>query len=328
MDVLYRNNGDGTFTDVTEVMGIGAGLGNGLGVVSADFDGDGWLDVFVANDGDLNQLWINLEGRGFEDVALLRGCAADLDGLSKAGMGVATADVDDDGDLDLLVCNLYDEADSFFRNDGSFFADVTAAAGLTVTSRQFTRFGLGWVDFDNDGYFDLYEANGRVKYQSGLHSDDRYAEPNLLFRGSATGRFEQVPSGGTATPLIACSRAAAFGDVDGDGGVDVVVVNRDAGAYLLRNVVVGRGSWIVFRVLDARGSSAEGAIVTLRVGHRSLRRDVRAAFSYLASNSPDVHVGLGDATRVDEVAVRWVDGVTRRYGAFEANQIVTLRRDD
>jgi len=325
-DLLYRNNGDGSFADVSDAMGIGAAFGNGLGVVAADFDRDGWLDIFVANDGNLNQLWRNDAGRGFEDIALLRGCAADQDGLAKAGMGVTTADIDDDGDLDVLVCNLYDETDSFFRNDGSFFVDATATAGLAVESRLFTRFGLGWVDFDNDGYLDLYEANGRVKYQSGLHSDDRYAEPNLLFRGSEGGHFVPVANGGTEEPLIATSRAAVFGDVDGDGGIDVLVVNRDAEAYLLRNIVANRGHWLLFNVIDQHGVSAEGAIVTAKIGGRPVRRDVRAGYSYLASNSPRVHFGLGAATRADDVRVQWVDGVTDSFGSLEANQTVTLQR--
>ena len=327
MDVLYRNNGDGTFTDVTVEMGINRSFGNGLGVVSADFDGDGWLDVFVANDGSLNQLWINLGGREFRDVALVRGCAADQDGVAKAGMGVTTADADEDGDLDLLVCNLYKEGDSFYRNEGDFFSDVTATSGLGVTPRLFTRFGLGWVDFDNDGYLDLFQANGRVKYQSNLFSDDPYAEPNLLFRGGPEGRFEEVlPRGGTAETLIATSRAAAFGDVDGDGGVDIVVVNRDLSVHLMRNIVSDRGNWIFFRVLDTPDVDAEGTIVTLTVGGRSLRRDVRAAYSYLASNSPRVHFGLGAATRVEGVTVRWIDGSSESYGSFDAGQVVTLRR--
>ena len=327
MDVLYRNNGDGTFTDVTVEMGIDRNFGNGLGVVSADFDGDGWLDVYVANDGNLNQLWVNLGGREFRDVALVRGCAADQDGLAKAGMGVTTADVDEDGDLDLLVCNLYREGDSFYRNEGSFFSDATARVGLGVTPRLFTRFGLGWVDFDNDGYLDLFEANGRVSYQSNLFSDDPYAEPNLVFRAAPGGGFEEVlPRGGTAEMLIATSRAAAFGDIDGDGGIDIVVVNRDLSVHLMRNIVADRGNWIFFRVLDASAVDAEGTIVTLTVSGRGLRRDVRAAYSYLASNSPRVHFGLAAATRVDDVTVRWIDGSSESYGSFDAGQVVTLRR--
>ena len=179
---------------------------------------------------------------------------------------------------------------------------MTATAGLGLTPRLFTRFGLGWVDFDNDGYFDLFQANGRVKYQSSLFSDDPYAEPNLLFRGGPEGRFEEIlPRGGTAETLIATSRAAAFGDVDGDGGIDIVVVNRDRSVHLMRNIVADRGNWIFFRVLDAPDVDAEGTIVTLTVDGRTLRRDLRAAYSYLASNSPRVHFGLGAATRVEGV---------------------------
>ena len=322
-DVLYRNNGDGTFTDVTVGAGIDRNVGNGLGVVSGDFDGDGWLDVFVANDGSLNQLWINLRNGEFTDVALVRGCAADQDGLAKAGMGVATADIDDDGDLDLLVGNLFEEGDSFYRNEGSFFSDITAVAGLGVAPRLFTRFGLGWIDFDNDGYLDLFEANGRVKYQSNLFSEDLYAEPNLLFRGGPDGRFEEIlPRGGTTETLIATSRAAAFGDVDGDGGVDIVVVNRDLSVHLLRNTVSDRGNWILFRLPEA----AEGTVVTLDVDGRTIRRDVRRGHSYLAANSPRVHFGLGRAGRVDEVSVRWLDGTRESFGFFDAGQVVTLRR--
>ena len=323
MDVLYRNEGDGTFTDVTESAGVSRGFGNGLGVVSADFDADGWLDVYVANDGNLNQLWRNQGDGTFADVALVRGCAADQDGLAKAGMGVSTADIDDDGDLDLLVCNLYEEGDSFFRNEGSYFADVTALTGLGVTPRLFTRFGLGWVDFDNDGYLDLFEANGRVGYQSNLFSDDLYAEPNLLFRGGPDGRFEEIlPRGGTPETLIATSRAAAFGDLDEDGGIDIVIVNRDHSVHLLRNTVPGRGNWILFDLPDA----PEGTILTLDVDGRRVRRDVRRGYSYLASNSPRVHFGLGSAARVEDVTVRWIDGSVESFGSFEGGQIVTLVR--
>ena len=322
-DVLYRNNGDGTFTDVTVSAGIDRNVGNGLGVVSGDFDGDGWLDVFVANDGSLNQLWINLGNGEFTDVALVRGCAADQDGLAKAGMGVATADIDDDGDLDLVVGNLYEEGDSFYRNEGSFFSDITAAAGLGVAPRLFTRFGLGWIDFDNDGYLDLFEANGRVKYQSNLFSEDLYAEPNLLFRGGPDGRFEEIlPRGGTTETLIATSRAVAFGDVDGDGGIDVVVVNRDLSVHLLRNTVPDRGNWILFRLPAA----AEGTVVTLSLDGRTIRRDLRRGYSYQAANSPRVHFGLGRAGRVDDVTVRWLDGARESFGSFDAGQVATLQR--
>ena len=218
-------------------------VGNGLGVVAGDVDGDGRIDVFVANDGTPNHLWMNRGGGRFEEAALLMGCAVDQDGQPKAGMGVHLADADGDGDLDLLVVNLDGESDSLYRNEKTFFRDDTAAVGLRTVSRPFTRFGTAMLDFDNDGRLDIYEANGRVGRQSELYSADPYAEPNLLFRGVAGPRFEEVqPRGGTSPLLIATSRAAAFGDIDNDGAIDIVVVNRDARPYLLRNVATAAGT--------------------------------------------------------------------------------------
>jgi hypothetical protein len=242
-------------------------------------------------------------------------------------MGVHAADVDDDGRLDLLVVNLDSESDSFYRNQGEFFGDETAAVGLRTASRPFTRFGMALADFDNDGYLDLYEANGRVGRQSELFSADPYAEPNLLFRGGAGPRFDEAkPRGGTREPLVGASRGAAFGDIDNDGGVDIVVVNRDAGPYVLHNVVKPRGHWVMFRVVDAHGRDALGAELKMTVGPRSIRRDVRAAYSYLASNDPRVHVGLGQETGVRGVTVRWPDGAQERFGDFPADKIAVLKR--
>lgn len=325
-DVLFRNDGDGTFTDVSAAAGLHAAFGNGLGVVAADFDRDGRIDVFVANDSMPNQLWLNQGGGRFRDAALVTGTAIDQDGKPKAGMGVHVADVDADGDLDLLVVNLDGESDSFFRNQGAHFMDDTAVVGLRTASRPFTRFGAAFLDFDNDGALDLYEANGRVGLQSEHYSIDPYAEPNILMRGTAEGRFEEGrPRGGTALLLVATSRAAAFGDIDNDGGIDVLVVNRDGPAHLLKNRAP-RGHWIGFRVLDGRERDAIGAVVTLRAGSRTLMRDVRAGYSYLASNDPRVHVGLGSETGVNGVLVRWPDGTTTTFGDFAADRYVTLRR--
>ena len=160
-----------------------------------------------------------------------------------------------------------------------------------------------------------------------MFSSDPYAEPNLLFRGVAGPRFEEVtPRGGTTQLLVASSRAAAFGDIDNDGGIDIVVVNRDARPYVLRNVVTGRGHWAMFRVLDEHGRDALGAELTMTVGARAVRRDVRAAYSYLASNDPRVHVGLGQETSVKDVRVRWPDGRRERFGDVAADKITVLRR--
>jgi len=324
---LYHNNGDGTFTDVSARAGIAGAVGNGLGVVAGDFNGDGRIDLFVANDRTPNHLWLNQGGGRFQESALAAGTALDQDGTAKSGMGVDAVDVDDDGDLDLLVVNLDGEADSFFRNRGTFFSDDTAAVGLRTASRPFTRFGAAFVDFDNDGYLDLFEANGRVGMQSERYSPDPYAEPSLLFRGLAGPRFlEVLPRGGTSQPLVATSRAAAFGDIDNDGGVDIVVVNRDGRPYLLHNIVRARGHWLTMRVVDEHGRDAIGAQVTMKVGGRTIRRDVRAAYSYLASNDPRVHIGLGAETTAHEVTVRWPDGTTQSFGDQPADRVTAIRR--
>ncbi len=326
-DLLFRNNGNGTFTDISRAAGLGTAVGNGLGVIADDVNGDGRLDLFVANDGTPNHLWMNLGNARFAESALMSGVAIDQDGSAKAGMGVHAGDLDDDGDNDLIVMNLDTESDSFFRNEGRFFADATTSVGLRVASRRFTRFGVALLDFDNDGRLDLYEANGRVGLQADTFSADPYAEPNLLFRGVAGGRFEELsPRGGTVPPLIATSRAAAFGDVDNDGGIDILVANRDAAPHLLRNVAPGRGHWLLLRVLDRSGRDAIGATLSIAAGARALRRDVRTGFSYLAANDPRVHVGLGDLTKVESVTVRWLDGTSERFGPFDADRIVEIRQ--
>lgn len=326
-DVLYRNRGDATFEDVTEAAGLDRAFGCGLGLAAGDFDLDGRVDLFVANDGTPDQLWIGQGGGTFKDEAFFAGCAVDQDGRAKAGMGVAVADVDDDGDLDLLVCNLANQTDSFFLNEGGSFLDSTGLAGLGMASRPFTRFGMAWVDFDQDGKLDIYQANGRVNFQARLYDEaDPYAEPNLLLAGAGAGYREVSPRGGTAEPVVATSRAAAFGDVDGDGAIDVLVANKDAPAHLLINQAPSRGNWVLLRVLGESGVDALGARVSLRAGEREVHRDVRAAYSYQASNDPRVHVGLGGVERVEGVTVAWPDGSVESFGGFDAGQVVTLRR--
>ncbi len=329
VDVLYRNDGDGRFTDISAAAGLGRVIGTGLGVVSADFTADGRPDIFVANDGRPDQLWVNRGDGRFEDQGLLLGCAMDQDGKPKAGMGVAVADLDEDGHPDLLVCNLRGESDSLFLNDGSSFRDATGRFGLGTTSRTFTRFGTGFVDFDNDGRLDLYQASGRVANDVDGHgTPDSLAEPNLLFRGMAGGRFEEShPRGGTAGLLVHTSRGVAFGDLDGDGGVDLVVANKDAAPYVLRNVHPRRGHWLSVRVLDEHGRDALGATVHLQDGDRTLRREVRSGYSYCSASDPRVHFGLGDTPAVDELEVRWLDGARTRHPVPGVDRVMVVRRD-
>lgn len=323
-DVLYRNDGDGTFTDISEESGINAAVGTGLGVVAVDFDGDGLLDVFVANDGMPDHLWINQGGLRFEEEAMQRGCDRDLSGVAKAGMGVSSEDVDDDGDPDLIVCNLGGESDSFYLNDGGRFLDATNRSGLGSASRHFTRFGLGFVDFDNDGTLDLYAANGRVGASDDTEADDPYAEPDLLLRG-AGGRYTPVrPAGGTVPTPARTSRGAIFGDFDNDGGQDVVVLDLGSPARLLRNVVESRGGWLTVDVRDERGAPAIGAVVRARLGDRLVTRRVRTDSSYLTAQDPRVHFGLGDLESVATLEVVWPDGSTRTMSDVAGGRILRV----
>ncbi|MCI0366656.1 MAG: CRTAC1 family protein [Phycisphaerales bacterium] len=352
MDVLYRNNGppDYNFTDVTIEAGLDAYVGNSLGVVCCDFNRDGFSDVFVANDGMRNQLWANQKNGTFVEVGLQTSCALDLEGKAKAGMGVDANDIDDDGDIDIIVCNLKRESDSVFIHQGTHFNDETTRAGLRVLTRAFTRFGIGWIDFDNDGYLDLYQANGLVMREDTQYSDDPYAQPNLLFRGKpgAGGVFEEVqPRGGTAHLLVATSRAAVFGDIDNDGAIDILVINRDGPAHLLHNITADPSKpdaqnpksknsgvqnpklhhWIMLRILDQHNCDAYGAVLTIKLGQRTLTRPLRAAYSYLASNDPRIHLGLGDSTQIDSLTIRYPDGATESLGPLPANQIHTIQRN-
>ena len=325
--LLYKNEGGGRFADVSRTSGVWQAAATGLGVAMGDVDSDGWPDVFVANDGRPNHLWQNQGDGTFTNVAMLSGCGVDVNGLPKAGMGILLEDLDGDLDLDVLVGNLKGESDSYYRNEGGYFSDRTAALGLAALGKPFTRFGLALVDFDHDGTRDLYEANGRVERPATPPTGDPYAEPNLLLRARKEGGFEEVlPRGGTAQLLVATSRAVAQGDVDGDGALDLLVVNRDAPAQLLLNRVPARGAWIAFRVRERSGADALGAVLTLELSGKRLRREVAAAFGYLASHDPRVHVGLGREARVEAVEVRWADGTSERFGAFESGRVHELRR--
>ena len=328
MDRLFRNNGDGTFAEQSAAAGLARSFGNGLGAVSGDFDHDGRLDLFVANDMMVNQLWLNRGGMRFADEAAFRGCAVDEHGVAKSGMGVAAGDVDDDGDDDILVVNLQGQSDSFYRNAGDWFEDATEEVGLGAASRRYTRFGVVLADFDNDGRLDLYEANGRVDPgEANPNDDDPFAEPNIVYRGTEQGRFQEVRFlDGAVQPLAHTSRGLAVGDVDDDGGLDLLVVNRDAPPYLLMNRVPNRGAWVRFRVRTEAGRDAHGAKVSVVVGSRRIYRRVQPEGSYLSSSDPRVHFGLGRETSARRVTVRWPTGEVEAFGDFEAGRVADLRQ--
>lgn len=326
-DQLFRNDGDGRFTDVSEAVGLNVAFGNALGVVSADFNGDGRLDFFVANDRNDDQLWINQADGKFRDDALIAGCAVDRDGTARAGMGVDAGDVDNDGDLDLIVVNLHGEFDGFYRNEGRYFVEETTSAGIGLATRAYTRFGVGFGDFDNDGDLDLYQANGRVGLLGTPIVEDPYAEPNVLLENVGDVKWRPVePQGGTREVLIHTSRGAVFGDFDNDGGVDIVVVNSNEAPYLLHNVREGRGHWLLLDVRGANGAPAVGARVYLEHGEERMRRDVLPCTSYASSRDPRVHFGLGARGEVPEVEVHWLDGAVERFGPLEVDALSRLQQ--
>ncbi len=322
-DRLFRNNGDGTFTDVSRNAGMHLAFGNGFGVVGADFNQDGLTDIFVANDMMVNQLWLNQGDLRFSESAMDWGCGADESGEAKAGMGVAAADIDNDADVDILVVNLESQSDSLFRNAGNWFEDATAEVGLNVTSRRYTRFGVAFADFDNDGWLDIYHANGAVAHIPDQLGDP-FAEPNSLYRGAGA-RFElQKPEGGTAASLVHTSRGLAVGDVDDDGGLDLLVVNRDAPPYLLMNRAPDRGNWARFRVVSATGRDAHSATVSVTAEGRRQNRDVQPTSSYLSSNDPRVHFGLGRDESAKNVEVAWPGGAREAFGDFVGGRTILL----
>ena len=323
-DRVYRNEGDGRFTDVTGTAGVLGTRGNGLGVVTVDFNGDGLLDVFVANDTSPNNLWLNKGDFRFEDVASIWNCAVDSHGVARAGMGIVATDLDDDQDEDVVVVHITTEPNYVFRNEGEFFRDVTAQVGLSIYSQRFTRFGLIVDDLDNDGWLDLFEANGAVARLSDPHEGDRFAEPNTLYQGSPEGRFTLIDHEGE----IHTSRGAAVGDLDNDGILEVVVVDRDKPAKLLVNQSRGTGRWLMLDLRNRYDRPALGAKVSLDVGDRTITRVVQRASSYLTSRDPRLHFGLGNNDGVSNVRIRWLSGLEKHIGWMDAGQIVTVREGD
>ena len=334
-DVLLHNNGDGTFTDVSEPSGIASVAGRGLGVVCEDFDADGWIDVYVANDGERNHLWMNNGDGTFTESAVVSGSAMSGFGNTEASMGVTAGDIDGDGDMDLFMSHLARETNTLYRNDGrGNFDDVTAQSGLGGPSLPFTGFGAVFFDLDHDGALDAAVVNGRVKRGAIIEGADphsplaAYAEPNLLFRNDGTGRFTDVSHRAPALCApVQVSRGLAVADIDDDGDLDLLVSNCNGPARLLRNDAPKRGHWLIVRAIDPDlGRDAYGARITVTAGSRRWWRTINPGYSYASSNDPRAHFGLGDATTVDRIDVRWPDGRRERFDGGPADRVITVTR--
>ncbi len=336
VDVLLRNQGDGRFRDVTSEAGIDVATGAGLGVVCEDFDDDGWIDIYVANDGDPNQLWINQHDGTFLDDALIMGASVNAAGVHEAGMGVVAADFDNDTDFDLFVTHLRDETNTFYRNlgTGAGFQDDTAKAGLGSSSTPYTGFGTVPMDLDLDGDLDLVISNGRVRRGERLTEAlgepwNLYAEPNLVYFNDDGGSFRlaEVEASDYATP-IEIGRGLAIGDLDRDGDLDLVLNNMESTARLYRGEPPS-GHWLVVDAFDPRlGRRAVGARVTLITGSSRQRRTVQGAMSYLSSSDPRAHFGLGAAAEAVTLVVRWPDGLEETFEDVQVDRAITVRRGE
>ena len=330
---LFHNRGDGTFEDVTEAAGIGASIGPGLGVVCADFNGDGWPDIYVANDGDAAHLWINQRNGTFKERGLSSGTAYNAEGAPQAGMGVAAADFDSDGDEDIFKTNLTNEGCNLYINDGhGNFYDVSAEFGLLQPTFPYTGFGTEWFDYDNDGLLDVFIANGAVNRIESLRgSPYPFNQNNQLFRNEGAGKkFREITGvAGPAFALSEVSRGAAFGDINNDGAIDIVVANNNGPVRLLLNQArsLNHNHWLLVRLEAANGNRfAIGAKVEVRLRGRKLLRRAHTDGSYLSASDVRVHFGLGEDTKIEKLIVYWPNGRNEEWYGVETDRIVTIRQ--
>ena len=343
-DILYRNNGDGTFTDVTEASGI-SHRELGLAVAVGDYDNDGDADLHIANDMEADRLYQNTGDGTFTETAALAGVGYDENGMPGSGMGSAFGDYDNDGYLDLVVSNASALPVLLYHNERhQFFTDVSYVSGIGAVTIPYFKWAVEFFDYNNDGYLDLFVANGHLQENIGLFSDATYAQADLLFENNGTetrrprlpedgktgrtrrwARFTDVSSVVGLTELPPkVGRAAAFGDYDNDGDIDIFLNNSNQPATLLRNEGGNSNHWIT---VQAIGHSI-GARITVKAGDLSLIREVRSGASYLSQSDCRVHFGIGEHTQVELLEVRWPSGRVAQFFDVKANQILRVEEGD
>ena len=332
-DSLYRNNGDGTFTDVSKAAGVDDSSGYyGLGVVWSDFNDDGRPDLFVADDSTPNYLYRN-DGKGhFTDVSYISGTAVGTDGGEMAGMGIAVCDFNHTGRFSIHVTNFEDQSNSLYRNDGNMaFTDVAYTAGVGQITIPYLGWGTGCVDLDNDGWPDLFVVNGHVYPQvDSLTAGAKYRQRKLVFLNRQNGTFADISNSvGPAVTIPQPSRGAAFGDLDNDGRIDVVVENIDGLPMVLHNETTISNHWITFQLVGTRCNRLGlGAKVRVVAGSLSQIDEVRSGGSYISQNDLRLHFGLGPADKVDRVEVRWPSGSTQTLQNLASDRFYIVKEGE
>jgi enediyne biosynthesis protein E4 len=326
-DSLFRNNGNGTFTDVTKEAGVLEPGNYGFAVLFSDLDDDGWPDIYVANDSTPNLFFHNLRDGTFSERALQSGLAVSADGREQAGMGLDAGDYDGDGRLDLVKTNFAQDYTSLYHNEGGgLFLDVSYRSGLAATLGPYLGWGVGFVDVDNDSLVDIFIANGHLYPDIAKTGSSSYRQRNQLFRNLGRGRFRSLAMElEGALRLEQSGRGVAFGDYDDDGDIDALISVIDDRPLLLRNDSAG-GHWVTLRLEGTKSNrSAIGAKVTIQSGGRRQVAEVRSGGSYISQNDLRVHFGLGAATAVDRVTIRWPNGETDTSGTLAADRFYVAR---
>jgi hypothetical protein len=327
-NILYRNNGDGTFTDVSEPSRISRYAGKGMGVAFADYDNDGFTDIFISNDTFPNYLLHNNRDGTFTDVAVAAGVAYTESGTTVAGMGTDFRDLDNDGKPDLFHTAMFGDTFPLYKNlGGGQFEDITVAAGLTAFTSRLTGWGTGAFDFDNDGYKDLFTANSEI-LDNAMEVEHRpFALPNGLFRNKSALKFEDLSAKAGASFLVpAAHRGAAFGDFNNDGKIDIIVTALNGPPQLLMNRSPNQNHWIILKLIGTRSNrDGLGTRVKITTSHGSQYNQATTAVGYNSSSDKRVHFGLGESTVIDRIELSWPSGIRQTLIKVKADQVLPVR---